>query len=225
MNPFKIITGKMKRLFHRSNEISGKFHEQFYYSKNWSQTTWLGVQLLKCPMDLWIYQEIINETRPDVLIETGTYNGGSALFFANLFDLIGNGEVITIDVKRYDKVPEHKRITYLLGPSYSHEIVEKVKGLIENKKRIMINLDSEHTKECVLKELEIYGKYVTKGCYAIVEDTNVNGHPVYTGYGQEAGPMEAVDEFLLTHNEFVIDKSKEKYMLTFNPRGYLKKIS
>ncbi len=225
MDLFKIASGKIKRLMHRSSDITEKFHEKFYYSKCWADTKWLGVQLLKCPMDLWIYQEIIQETKPDIIVETGTYNGGSALFFANLFDLMGEGEVISIDVKRYDAVPEHKRITYLMGSSYSPEIVEKVKKLIKNKKRIMVNLDSDHTKDCVLNELKIYGELVTKDCYLLVEDSNLNGHPVYTGYGQEAGPMEAIEEYLKEHKEFEIDKSREKFLLTFNPNGYLRKIS
>jgi cephalosporin hydroxylase len=97
-----------------------------------------------------------------------------------------------------------------------------VKSLIENKNKIMVSLDSDHSKEHVLKELEIYSKFVTKGCYLVLEDTNINGHPVYPDFGP--GPMEALNEFLDHNKEFIADKNREKFYLTFNPRGFLRKI-
>ncbi|GAI83537.1 unnamed protein product, partial [marine sediment metagenome] len=101
--------------------------------------------------------------------------------------------------------------------------VEKVKSLVGNEDKIMVILDSDHSKQNVLNELRIYSKFVTKGSYLIVEDTNINGHPVYPEFGP--GPMEAVDDFLKENKDFVVDKNKEKLILTFNPNGYLKKIN
>ena len=98
----------------------------------------------------------------------------------------------------------------------------QVGKLISDKDKVMVILDSDHHKEHVLNELRIYGKFVTKESYIIVEDTNINGHPVYPDFGP--GPMEAVEEFLRENKNFVIDKTREKFYLTFNPRGYLKKI-
>jgi cephalosporin hydroxylase len=223
LKPYKILKAKIKRYTHHSSELVEKFHEKFYYSKPWADTSWMGTRILKNPADMWVYQEIVFETKPDAIIETGTFNGGSALFFANLFDLMGNGEVITIDINKMDNMPEHKRITYLLGSSYSPEIAVKVELLVKDKKRIMVILDSDHSRDCVYKELNIYAKYVTPGCYLVAEDSNLNGHPVYAGEGVGPGPMEALEEFLPDHNEFEIDYSREKFLITFNPKGFLRR--
>ena len=112
------------------------------------------------------------ETKPDLIIECGTSEGGSALFLASLCDLIGKGEIVTIDI--YDKkCPRHKRINYLIGKSTSKEIVERVKTFLEKNKKVMVILDSDHDKGNVLKELNIYNKFVGDGCYLIVDDTNL----------------------------------------------------
>lgn len=206
--------------------IIDQFHRLYYDAgklrKTWVDTFWLGVPILKCPLDLWIYQEIIFEKRPDVIIESGTASGGSALFLASMCDLVNNGKVITIDIEDREDRPQHKRIVYLLGSSISKEIVSQVKGLISDEDGVMVILDSDHHKEHVLNEIRIYHKLITKGNYLIVEDTNINNHPVYPEFGP--GPMEAVEEFLKENRGFVADKNREKFYLTFNPKGYLIKI-
>lgn len=206
-------------------DIIEQFHKLYYsshvFGKTWDNTYWLGVLTSKCPLDLWIYQEIIFEMKPDVIIETGTAHGGSALFLASMCDLVNNGKVITIDIENR-KVSKHNRITYLIGSSTSKEIVETVENLIKNKDKVMVILDSDHNKTHVLNELKIYSKFVTKSSYLIVEDTNINGHPVIPDFGP--GPMEAVEEFLKENKNFAIDKIKEKFLLTFNPKGYLRKV-
>lgn len=206
--------------------IVDQFHKLYYdspmFGKTWGNTFWFGTPIMKCPLDLWIYQEIIFEVKPDIIIECGTAQGGSALFLASMCDLMNNGKVITIDIEDKEGRPKHKRITYLLGSSTSKEIVEKIKSLVGNDDKIMVILDSDHSKQHVLNELKIHSKFITKGSYLIVEDTNINGHPVYPDFGP--GPMEAVDEFLKKNKDFVADKTKEKLYLTFNPNGYLKKI-
>jgi cephalosporin hydroxylase len=173
-------------------------------------------------MDLVIYQEIIFEIRPGVIIESGTADGGSALFLASICDLIGNGRVITVDIKEREGRPKHKRITYLTGSSTSKEIVEKIGKLVKAGEKVLVILDSDHHEEHVLNELRIYSRFVTKGSYLIVEDTVVNGHPVEPQYGP--GPMEAVEKFLKGNKDFIVDGKREKLYLTFNPGGYLKKI-
>ena len=202
--------------------IIEEFHKLYYYDDK-TTTYWNNIQILKTPLDLWIFQEIINEIKPDLIIETGTCTGGSALFLANLFDLIGSGEVITIDIEHREKRPKHDRIHYILGSSLDDLTL---KTIIEYpdfpNMRVMVILDSDHVKSHVLKELEVYSKLVTKGSYLIVEDTDVNGHPIYPEFGD--GPLEAVEEFLKTHSEFEIDKSREKFMMTSNPSGYLKRL-
>uniref|UniRef100_A0A7C4U6Z2 Cephalosporin hydroxylase n=1 Tax=candidate division WOR-3 bacterium TaxID=2052148 RepID=A0A7C4U6Z2_UNCW3 len=203
-------------LFHRL------YYDSYLFNSTWKKTFWLGVPILKCPLDLWNYQEIIFETKPDLIIETGTAEGGSAFFLASLCDLIKNGNIISIDIIKNEKRPKHKRIKYLNGSSISDEIVNKVKNEVKKYNKVMVILDSDHHKEHVYKELKIYSEFVSKGCYLIVEDTNINGHPVFPDFGP--GPMEAVMQFLKENKNFVIDKNREKFLLTFNPMGYLLRI-
>jgi len=201
------------------------FHQIYYHSneRTWENTYWMGHQTLKCPLDMWIYQEIIFDTKPDVIIETGTFSGGSALFFAMICDSIGEGRIITIDIEIRPHRPEHPRITYLSGSSTSQEIVDNVKEIIGNNKKVLVILDSEHTKDHVLQECKMYSQFVNKDSYLIVEDSDINGHPVRPEFGP--GPFEAVEEFLKSNNDFVIDTSKEKFLMTQNPNGYLKRVT
>jgi cephalosporin hydroxylase len=135
----------------------------------------------------------IVQTKPDFVIETGTARGGSALFLAHICDVLGKGRVITIDIKENPNRPRHERITYLHGSSTSKEVLSEVKGLVGDGSALVI-LDSDHSKDHVIAELRAYSRFVNDGGYLIVEDTNVNGHPVLPEYGP--GPMEAVEAFL-----------------------------
>lgn len=197
------------------------FHKLYYYSNSNTieNTYWMGIPALKCPLDLWIYQEILYETKPDVIIETGTAKGGSAMFFASICDLIGKGEVITIDISNCDVC--HPRITKIIENSVSDEVINRVREIVDDKTAMVI-LDSDHTKNHVLKEMELYSEFVSVGNYLVVEDTNINGHPVLPGWGE--GPMEAVEEFLKKRKDFEVDRSREKFLLTFFPKGFLKRI-
>jgi cephalosporin hydroxylase len=187
--------------------ISTKFNELYYEKKNqtWGNTTWMGVPVHKNPCDLWIYQEIISKNRPDFIIETGTFMGGSALYLANICDLVGRGEIITVDIRPRDNRPEHKRITYRTDSSISDDTIDTVKYCSHRGKTVMVILDSDHRKIHVMEELRLYSKIVTPGQYLIVEDTNINGHPSAPGWGP--GPMEAVQEWLPKNKNFVCDES------------------
>lgn len=236
MNLLKVIEADLKAwryllrnriLISKSTEkaVVEQFHKLYYnanvFGKTFVDTFWLGIPLLKCPLDLWVYQEILHELRPDLIIETGTAGGGSALFLATMLDLIGNGKVVTVDIEPNDKRPAHKRIQYLLGSSLSGEIADEVRRFAAKAEKVMVILDSDHKKQHVLDELKIYSPLVSRGQYLIVEDSDVNGHPVLKDHGP--GPMEAIDEFLRHHKEFVSDPRREKFYLTFNPKGFLLK--
>jgi cephalosporin hydroxylase len=203
--------------------LSETFHRLYYDSHVWKDTHWLGVPVQKLPLDLWIYQEILNETRPDVVVEMGTAKGGSAFFFASMFELLRHGEVLTVDIIAPEGRLEHNRITYLTGSSTAPEIVDIVKEFVAGRERVMVVLDSDHSREHVLAELRLYGDLVSPGCYLVAEDTNINGHPVYTDFGP--GPMEAVTTFLEERDDFEIDRRREKFLLTFHPSGFLRKKS
>ena len=206
-----------------ASSLIDQFHTLYYGSREqtWGNTYWLGHHVLQCPLDLWMYQEILHEVQPELIIETGTYLGGSSLFLASICDLLGRGQVLTIDVDRREGRPRHRRITYLTGSSTSDPILRQVRRRARGKSTVLVILDSGHGKDHVLSELHAYAPLVTPGSYLIVEDTNLNGHPVESDHGP--GPAEAVAEFLEGNEAFVRDESREKLMLTFNPGGYLKK--
>ncbi len=203
-----------------------EFHKLYYYSsvagKTWSDTWWQGIQILKCPLDLWIYQEIIFRTKPDLIIETGTYKGGAAHFLASMCDLNGLGEVVTVDIEEYPDRPAHPRISYLQGSSTDAKIFGFIQERAARKQSVLVILDSDHSMAHVRLEIELYALLVTPGNYLIVEDTNINGNPVLPESGP--GPKEAIDDFLQLHSEFIVDRSMEKLLMTFNPGGYLKRI-
>jgi cephalosporin hydroxylase len=207
-------------------QVVDAFHRVYYEAADrggtWKKTSWLGVPTEKCPLDLWIYQEIFHELRPDVVIETGTRWGGSALFMASIFDLVNHGRVITIDVEVPGARPRHRRIDYLLGSSTSAAVIEQARQRVREDEQIMVVLDSDHTMEHVLAEMQAYGGLVSEGSYLIVEDTNINGNPVLPGWGP--GPWEAVQRFLAERDDFLIDESREKFFMTFNPKGFLKRV-
>jgi cephalosporin hydroxylase len=187
-------------------------------------TTWLGVPCEKCPLDLWIYQELIVRTKPDVIIECGVNYGGSALYYACLFDVLKHGEVIGIDITFRHLCPEvktHPRITLHESSSTDPALMNLLKQRASGR-RTMVILDSDHSLAHVRCELELYADLVTPGCYLVVEDTNVNGHPVYPDHGP--GPYEAVEEFVARRKDFVIDLEQHKYLLTFQPNGYLRRL-
>ena len=205
-------------------EIIDRFHDLYY--RRWLaggdtiNLSWFGYATLKCPLDLWIYQELLVRTRPDIVVETGTKFGGSALFMATIMDIIGHGRVISVDIDPTPARPKHPRISYIAGSSTDASIVAQLRKEV-GADRAMVVLDSDHRAEHVYNEIIAYNSLVRIDDYLIVEDTNVNGHPTYPEYGP--GPMEAVDKFLSENDEFVVDKRCERFLLTLNPRGYLRR--
>jgi len=177
---------------------------------------------MKCPLDLWVYQEILHELKPDIVIETGVNEGGGAAFISSMMDSIGKGKLITVDIELLESRPIHERITYIKGSSTDDKVVQQISDMILEGQVVLVILDSDHNKHHVLKEMEIYSKFVTRGSYMIVEDSNVNGHPIMPNWGE--GPFEAIEEFLNHNDSFENDQSREKFYMTFNPNGYLRKI-
>jgi cephalosporin hydroxylase len=217
------ITGRFLRT-ERGRRLASRLFVRAYYDAQdaWQDSTWLGINALKTPPDLWVYQEILFETRPDVIIETGTFRGGSALYLATICDALDNGRIISVDREIRDDLPTHARIEYLAGSSTDGATVDEVRSRIAEGERVMVLLDSDHSRDHVLAELRAYGDLVTTGCYLVVEDTCVNGHPVLPHWGP--GPMEALDAFLAEEPPFTVDRRREKFLFTFNPRGFLKRL-
>jgi cephalosporin hydroxylase len=121
--------------------------------------------------------------------------------------------VLSIDIVAFPNLPQHERITYLLGSSTSPEIFQKVKDSIQPGEKVMVSLDSDHHKAHVLDELKLYCNIVTKGNYLVVEDT-----------ATEPGPREAVEEFLKTNSDYLQDRSREKFGVTMVPGGWLERV-
>jgi cephalosporin hydroxylase len=196
-------------------------HDVLYLSDAWTETTWLGAQALKNPLDLWVYQEIIFAQRPELIVETGTYRGGSAFYLASICDLVGAGEVVSIDVVPLrEDYPAHPRITYLGGRSSTDpDVVAQVRGRAQGK-RVLVVLDSDHSQAHVEAELAVYAPLVQVGGYVIVEDSNIG----QIRKDLLPGPLQAIEAFLAGTDEFEIDRAREKFLITQNPSGYLRRV-
>jgi cephalosporin hydroxylase len=221
-------------------ELVERFHALYYdaaqVDRGWAVTHFLGVPILKNPLDLWLFQELIYRLKPDLLVETGTFLGGSAFYYASLFDLIGRGQVLTIDVwsgercarerkQQPERVrPIHPRITYLEGSSVAEPIAAEARRRAAQAGTVLVVLDSDHSRDHVLKELELYAPLVTPGSYLVVEDGNINGHPVLRDFGP--GPFEAVEEWLPARKDFQVDRElEETHLFSFNRNGYLRRVA
>jgi cephalosporin hydroxylase len=183
----------------------------------------MGVPAEKLPLDAWIVQEIIFETRPSVLIETGVRRGGSALFYAHMFDLLGEGQVLGVDINLslvYDEVRNHPRVTLIEGDSTSDEFVALARRVASGGPAMLV-LDSDHAAGHVRAELDALADLVSESCYIIVEDTNLRTHP--TLWVPDPGPLKAIREWLPLHPEFEVDPAREKFLATWNPSGYLRR--
>lgn len=214
-----------------------RFHQLFYRDPStlW-KNSWFGVLTEQNPNDVWVTQEIMQQEKPDFVVECGAFRGGSALLWATLLKEINpEGRVITIDINDIgDEARRHplfnERIEFLLGSSVAPELVAKVHEKVGGKKALVI-LDSDHHKAHVLKELQAYADLVPVGGYLIVQDSNINGHPMTIDdhdfskeYSGQEGPYEAVEAFVAQDKRFEVDLSKERLMLTMNPHGFLRRV-
>jgi cephalosporin hydroxylase len=196
--------------------------------------TWMGRPVIQYPQDLLAMQEIIWRIQPDLIIETGIAHGGSLIFYASLLELIGNdGMVLGIDreIRPHNRQallahPMSKRITMLEGSSTDPSIIQQVCQIAQGKSCILVALDSNHTHEHVLNELNAYAPFVTQGSYLVVFDTIVEDMPADFAadrpWGRGNNPKTAVHEFLRLCDRFEIDSDIEsKLLITVAPDGYL----
>ncbi len=199
---------------------------------------WMGLPLIQYPQDIVALQEIIWDTKPDLIIETGVARGGSMLLYASLLEMMqSNGIVIGIDVdiRKHNRkrIVDHSlshRIRLIENSSLEEQTIEEIKIYAEGKKRIMVTLDSNHTHQHVLEELNLYAPFVSDGCYLIVFDTIVEYMPVESfsdrPWGKGNNPKTAVSEFLLKNKEFQIDHLLEqKLIISAAPSGYLRRCN
>lgn len=205
---------------------------KYKYSYNF---TWLGRPIIQYPQDIVAMQELIMSVQPDLVIETGIAHGGSLILYASVLEMIGGeGSVLGVDVeirphnrKAIEEHPMFKRIEMIEGSSTSEAVAGKVKKWAKGKKKILVSLDSNHTHEHVLKELELYSSLVTEGSYLVVFDTAIDDIPgdlfPNRSWGKGNNPKTAVLEFMKSNDRFEIDQQFEnKLLFTAAPSGFLK---
>lgn len=224
----------MKRDSHLRKLSHEWFDSVFNYEYSY-HFTWLGRPVIQFPQDIVAIQEIIWKVKPDLIIETGIAHGGSLILSASILQLIGKGEVVGIDIdirennkKSIETHPLFKRITMLEGSSISKKILNRIEKIAKGKSKVLLFLDSKHTEEHVLKELQIFSKFVRKGCYivvfdTIIEDTKSKKASIDRPWGKGNNPKTAVKKFLEKNKRFKIDKTFEnKLLITSCPSGFLK---
>jgi len=226
----KMVKDKKLKFLSRNFIIKSIEHKYSYNFK------WLDRPIIQYPQDIVMIQEIIWKVKPDLIIETGIAHGGGLIFYASMLELLEKGEVLGIDInirkhnrKEIEKHRMFKRIKMIEGSSTDENIVSQVSKIVKKHKQIMVCLDSLHTHEHVLKELNIYSEFVSKGSYLIVFDTIIEYMPkgFFKNRPWDKGnnPATAVKEFLKKNKSFIRDKEIEnKLLITAAPGGFLKRI-
>lgn len=194
------------------------------------ELTWLGIPILQLAEDLLVMQELIWKLRPDVIVETGTAEGGGALFYASILEFLGKGTVLTIDTVVRDHNPEalarSNRIRFLQGSSTDDAVVAEVRRWIEPGHTVLVTLDSDHTFLHVRREMELYSPLVTPGSYLVVFDGVMealadapSGSPAWA----TDNPAAAIRDFLVQHDAFEVDPHPNRLGATYGPGGFLRR--
>jgi len=186
--------------------------------------TWMGVPAAKNPLDAWIYQEIVHETKPDAIVELGSAYGGGTLFLAHLLDVLGGDRiVVSVDVSRDAWQADHPRIVQVTGNSSAPDVLDQVSDLCAGRRTMVIH-DASHRAGQVLEDLMAYGSLVSPGCYLVVEDGVTDVVPKRVlGADPGAGPFRAAEAYLRSGAPFDVDPWRERFVATNNPRGFLRR--
>jgi cephalosporin hydroxylase len=214
-----------------------RVHRRYYEGEAWKRMTFLGVPVQKWPGDLWNYQEILHALRPSLLVEFGTHRGGSALYFAEVLRAIDDGDarpagsravrVLTVDIDPaacHETVVARGDIERMSCSSTDAAVGARIAALRKAQPGpVFAILDGDHRRDHVRAEMELLRPLLVRGDYLVVEDGNVNGHPVFKAFGP--GPIEAIREYVTAHpDDYERDVEREtKFSFTFAPEGYLRR--
>jgi cephalosporin hydroxylase len=201
--------------------LQAEFTDAYWHSFRWQGTNWLGHPVAKCPSDLFAYQELIVAAQPEWVIETPSDSGGRALFLATICELVGRGQVLSIDERTPDGLPDHPRLTYLTGDPLDQRIVDQVRETVGEPPNALVVFGLA-TRGWLVEAFKLYSPLVPAGSGVIFEDTIMNGRPVWPAMGP--GPAEAAREVLSENTGFDRDPRMAKLAPTFNPGGYLRRL-
>ncbi len=203
-----------------------EYHKWYYNNEVWEDVRFLGVVTNKSVSDMWNYQEVLAELKPVLIVEFGTRFGGSALFFSVIGRAINPKlTVLSVDVSHAEvaqRVLNEPSIRLETTSSTDRRVADLILDMRHcSPGKVFFILDSDHTKSHVLAELELLRSVCEQGDYLVVEDSNINGHPVLPGWGE--GPMEALNAYFEMYpNDYTVDtKREEKFGFTFAPSGFL----
>ena len=215
------VSEALRRRTRRLRELDF-LHELVARTHNFRDVTWLGHPIWQNVLDLWSLQEAISEIRPALLLETGTNRGGSALFYAHLFDLLGRGRVVTVDVEPMHQL-EHARIDFLIGSSVSESTLDRMRAAVAAADGPgLVVLDSDHSQAHVAAELAAYHQFVTPASLLLCQDGVIDELRSFRRY--RPGPLPAIREFLVAHPEFKVDERyNRRFFVTHHPDGWLRR--
>lgn len=198
------------------------------------EVTWLGVPIIQLPEDMVMLQELIYKLRPDLIIETGTAHGGTAIFYASILELLGKGQVISIDIeiRKYNRLaiqshPLSKRISLLENSSIEDNTIEQIRQQIQSHDTVLVALDSNHSYAHVQAEMEKYAPFVSLGSYLVVFDgvmEHLTDAPDGSPKWSKDSASLAIRDFLADHSEFKVDPYYNRLAITYCPQGFLKRI-
>lgn len=222
----QIASGVAGVIYRPSDAIAEEYHKWYYGSLVWNTTTWMGIPCQKSVSDMWNYQEILWNLRPSLVVEFGTFRGGSALFYATILRQTKKPfAVLSVDITHQNVLPEVKAdpdVILFESSSAAPQVAEKITQLrAEYPGPVFAILDSDHSCDHVLAEMKLLRPVLTSGDYMVVEDSNINGHPILPGMGP--GPFEAIEAYeALFPNDYTHDREREmKFGFSFATNGFL----
>jgi cephalosporin hydroxylase len=223
------MPSKLKKFYNGTwRRTAGYLYHKWYYERDkvWINTSFLGITTMKSVSDMWNYQEIISEMRPSLIVEFGSFAGGSAIYF-NVIGRAVNSElkVLSVDIDHSlldPRIKDYPEIEFLESSSTDASVTQRIAELrTQNPGPAFFILDSNHTKEHVLSEMISLRDVLQPDDYVIVEDSNINGHPVARNWGE--GPFEAMEEYFRRYpHDYHRDKQREhRFAFTFATNGFL----